>query len=205
MRARAVTPTRLLTLLPALLLPALLLPVLLFLAPGCPSQECTSSDDCGTGFVCTEGGTCQEIFCTSSLDCPIEAWCNNENGQCEAGCLNDNDCRPTAFCDQEQRECVEYGCRNTTLDCNFGEFCNEVSGRCVAADGYYCQACIDNDECGSGANVCMRMPGSIQGSYCGVDCSAGQACPAGYFCGARYASGGVLIGNYCMAPCWEHE
>jgi len=165
------------------------------------TQECTTPADCGDGFVCTESGTCQEIACTSSLDCPIESWCNDV-GQCEAGCLNDRDCLPSSRCDQEQKECIPQGCRTSALDCEFGQFCNAVSGQCVDAGGFYCNECTTSADCGSSNNVCVGLGG--QGTYCGVDCSGGQECPAGYSCGRVRTIGDVTVSFVCIAACWEY-
>ncbi len=172
---------------------------------GCgEEQECTEQTDCADGFICAQSGSCVQQSCSSSLDCPIQTWCNNESAQCEGGCLNDRDCLPTESCDQEQRQCVAPGCRDTVLDCNFGEFCDTVSGRCVPAGGFYCAQCETSEDCGSSNNWCVRLGGSSQ-TYCGVDCSGGQGCPQGYTCGRVRTTGDVTVAYQCFAPCWEYE
>ncbi len=170
---------------------------------GCTKAECDpAAADCPSGQVCTDTGTCQIIACTSSLDCPIESWCNASNGQCETGCLNDRDCLPTHQCDQEELTCYEPGCRSTDLDCDLGQFCHAVTGQCVDAGDLYCKECSNSQDCVSGNNICVRMPGTSQ-TYCAVDCSGGAECPRGYFCSRIRGPGDVTVGYGCVAPCTE--
>lgn len=169
---------------------------------GCPAKECETSDNCPPGTVCTESGTCQQLQCTSSNDCPVGNWCDLDKGDCTPGCVSDNDCLPSEQCDVEQRQCRTPGCRNTVLDCAFGEFCNENSGECIDAGNAYCRACERNEDCGaSGANLCLRFGGQLD-AYCGVDCSTDQVCPAGYSC-VRVTNTGETVSFQCIAACWE--
>lgn len=180
----------------------LLLTVLSLGLSGCPKPDCAAPEDCPSGYVCTDTGSCQIISCNSSLDCPIESWCNAATGQCEVGCLNDRDCLPTHQCNQDSLTCYEPGCRSTDLDCDIGQFCNPVSGQCVDAGGFYCNECETSADCGSSNNWCIRMGGSSQ-TYCGVDCSGGQECPRGYTCARVRGPGDVTVAYQCIAPCWE--
>ena len=166
---------------------------------------CAAHEDCPSGSICSDSGSCVTQACASSLDCAIESWCDPGTGQCTPGCLNDRDCLPTELCDQEQRQCVTTGCRSTALDCNFGEFCDSLSGDCIPAGGFYCHACESNDDCGSPNNVCVRLGGSVQTTWCGVDCSGGQSCPQGYTCGRVRTTGNVTVSYQCFAPCWEYQ
>lgn len=169
---------------------------------GCKAKDCETSENCPVGQVCTATGTCQTINCSSSNDCEVGQWCDLDRGDCSPGCISDNDCLPSQQCDTEQRQCVEQGCRNTVLDCAFGEFCNETSGACIDAGNAYCRPCERNEDCGNqGANICLRFGGQLD-SYCGVDCSAGQECPAGYSC-IRVTSSGETVSFQCLAACWE--
>jgi hypothetical protein len=183
-----------------------LLCLLLLVLTGCQNDEiCSAHSDCDDGEICAESGVCVTQTCTSSHDCSIESWCNPDTGTCTDGCLNDRDCLPTELCDQEQRQCVTTGCRSTALDCNFGEFCDAISGDCIPAGGFYCAPCEGNDDCGSPNNVCVRLGGSVQTTWCGVDCSGGQTCPQGYTCGRVRTTGNVTVSFQCFAPCWEYQ
>ena len=177
--------------------------VLLVFGVACPKKECETSDNCPVGTVCTETGVCQVLTCSSSNDCPVETWCDLDKGDCVTGCLSDSDCLPSETCDVEQRECRAVGCRNTRLDCSFGQFCNAVSGQCFDAGGSYCAACERNEDCGvAGNNLCLRFGGQLD-SYCGVDCRAGQECPSGYSCVRVTTTGATTLSYQCIAACWE--
>jgi hypothetical protein len=193
------SPTRAL----AFLLPALLAGLMMtFGLEACAAVECEISANCPQGKVCSEAGLCIEVGCSSSLDCNMEEWCSDESGLCTSGCLHDRDCFPTENCDAANRTCVRPGCRNTQLDCEFGEFCNNLTGECYDAGGFYCETCESTKDCGSGNNVCLRMGGSSQ-TYCGVDCASGQLCPRGYECARVRSLGDVTVGFQCVAACWE--
>ncbi len=66
--------------------------------------------------------------------------------------------------------------------CQFKQLCIDDAGTCVSDFDPdrrpYCEPC-GGATCGTGANFCVQ---SGLGSFCGADCSAGQACPAGYEC-----------------------
>ncbi len=184
----------------------LLVALLSLTAAACGEKECTTSAHCLAGTVCSAAGNCIPVNCNSSVECPIESWCNSDTGECEAGCLNDRDCLPTHTCDAEARACVEPGCRSTQLDCDYGQFCNTLSGQCYDAGGYYCNTCETKYDCNGGVdgpNWCLRLGGSSN-TYCGVDCSAGQQCPRGYGCGRVRTVGNVTVAYQCVAPCWEY-
>ncbi len=181
----------------------MLLALLVLVLPGCKPKACETSDNCPAGTICTDTGLCQTIQCGSSNDCPVENWCNLDTGDCEAGCLSDNDCLPSEKCDVEQRECIKPTCRSTQLDCEFGQFCNQLSGACFDAGGNYCKSCERSEDCGAtGNNLCLRFGGQLD-SYCGVDCSAGQECPRGYDCVRVTTSGQATLSYQCIAACWE--
>lgn len=169
---------------------------------GCTPKECETSENCAPGTVCSVSGTCQQLACTSSTDCPVGNWCDLDKGDCSAGCVSDNDCLPSEQCDVEQRQCFTPGCRNTKLDCGFGEFCNELSGECFDAGNAYCRPCERNEDCGNnGANICLRFGGQLD-AYCGVDCSIDQNCPQGYTC-VQVTNAGAAVSFQCIAACWE--
>jgi hypothetical protein len=176
--------------------------LLVFGATACDQPQCEISSHCPEGQVCNSDGQCNAQACSSSLECNIEEFCDFESGNCTAGCQNDRDCLPTSSCNTETRTCFEPGCRNTQLDCEFGTFCNNLTGECYDAGGAYCRQCESSADCGSANNVCLRLGGSNQ-TFCGVDCSGGQECPRGYSCARVRSLGDVTVGFQCIASCWE--
>lgn len=101
--------------------------------------ECVNSVDCPDGKLCRDG-ECQVVECLSSSDCDLEYFCA-DNGQCEDGCASDDDCLAGDSCDVSEQECEAYECRNTELDCDIGEFCDEVSGSCYDDAFDHCESC----------------------------------------------------------------
>lgn len=175
-----------------------------FALPACPSRQCETSENCPTGTVCSATGTCVELSCQSSDECPVDTYCDVSGGGCRPGCVSDNDCRPSQRCDVEQQSCFTPACRNTKLDCAFGEYCNATSGECVDAGGYFCEPCSRNEDCGGGANLCLQLGGQLD-AYCGVDCSTDEnSCPAGFTC-LRVTRSGETDSFQCLAPCWEFD
>ena len=129
----------------------------------------------------------------------MEQFCSVEQGTCQAGCETDRDCFSYHRC--EEGSCVNHGCRSTVLDCAMGEFCNNLTGECYPAAGPYCRECNGDEDCGGGANRCVRIGGV--GLYCGVDCSAGQECPRGYNCSSVVDAVGNPVAFQCVTACWE--
>ena len=169
-----------------------------------PAGACRDHVDClaVAGRTACLGGTCESVECWESMDCPLGSVCAG-NWACQAGCQNDGDCPAEETC--EDGTCVKASCRSTLLDCDFGEFCNAVSGECYQSGGYYCSECETKFDCNGGVdgpNWCLNMSGS-EPYYCGVDCWAGQECPAGYSCSRIRTAGNVTVGYVCTAPCWE--
>ena len=175
----------------------LLMALVLGLAGGC-QPDCEISAHCEIGMACQDG-SCVQASCRTSQDCSIEQYCSEERGMCEAGCETDRDCFSFHRC--SEGSCVNHGCRSTVLDCGMGEFCNDLTGECYPAAGPYCRECNGDEDCGGGANRCVRVGGV--GLYCGVDCSAGQECPRGYSCSSVIDAVGNPVAFQCITACWE--
>ncbi len=116
-------------------------------------RACTSSEDCGAGFVCagTSGGVSQCAgFDGSNFTCA-------GGGPAPAGCTNDS-------------------------QCGAGERCNTATGACEprpadrAALG---ESCESDDECNSGL-CATTAAGQVCAQSCdGFDTSS---CPSGFYC-----------------------
>jgi len=166
---------------------------------GCKA-ECEQNLNCPADQVCTDG-KCAARLCLDSSTCPMETFCSDEDGTCKGGCQGDRDCYPYHRCDEDGR-CVENGCRNTSLDCGLGQFCNELTGECFDAGGAYCHTCEVDSDCG-GSSFCLDIGAPGGQRYCLVDCSMGQECPRGYPCVDIVNGGGAVVGMGCYARCWE--
>lgn len=163
----------------------------LFAFIGCGTDaECDEATACSFGEVCIEG-QCVTKSCATSAQCPMEHTC--DDGACTAGCGEDADCYPGDSCG-ETGTCETKDCRDTHLDCGFKEFCNEFSGECYDAGGYYCRACNDDNDCGGNGNYCA-------GGYCGVTCETNSDCPSGFQCYAFVNSAGDVQFYQCYTAC----
>ena len=164
---------------------------------GCGDKavECTEALPCGFGEVCVEG-VCSARSCATSSDCSMESYCNK--GACTTGCGEDSDCYPGDACDSATQTCVSAGCRSSTLDCDFGQFCNTVTGECYDASGYYCLECLEDDDCGGNGNLCLSLGGGQ--NFCGVTCDQESDCPAAYTC-LEVSSGGGGFTKQCLTLC----
>ncbi len=165
--------------------------------------ECSETEPC-PGFSTCREGVCEAKRCGTSADCGMEAWC--DGGECVEGCQGDKDCYPGDFCDAGA--CKAGGCRNTSLDCDFNEFCDVATGECYEAAGYYCQPCdgnsTDPDQCGNEDNVCLNLGGGY-GSFCGVKCDTEADCPAAYTCIPVTDNFGNVFTQQCVTYCWLYE
>ena len=86
-----------------------------------------------------------DVDCATSLDCDLEQYCTS-NYECVAGCNEDEDCFAGDSCNVDSKECESYGCRDTTLDCAIGEFCNPMTAECFQIHRGHCQSyCSWND------------------------------------------------------------
>lgn len=173
---------------------------------GCRDEkviECSETEAC-PGFGRCVDGTCEAKRCGTDADCGMEAFC--DSGECAQGCRADDDCYPGDFCDGGS--CAAAGCRNTSLDCDFNEFCDVATGECYEASGYYCRPCdansSDPDQCGTEDNVCLNLGGGY-GAFCGVECNTEADCPASYTCIGITDSQGNVFTQQCVTYCWLYQ
>lgn len=153
---------------------------------------CSTNDDCQASNTycdilsgkCLEGqGLTVGGTCGVASHCPYDSVCMG--GTCQAGCFDDGDCQLGKVCADGQ--CVAGLCSNDGY-CDYGERC--FSGECkVDRRGPYCRSCSQRtttnpEPCDDPLNFCLINNRELGGftQFCGVDCSAGQACPGGYDC-----------------------
>ncbi len=178
------------------------LPALLGLSlAGCANkdavQECSETEPCDDFANCVDG-RCERRMCSTSADCGMEAFCASD-GRCEGGCQGADDCYPGDVCAEGQ--CVSGGCRSTSLDCGFNEFCDTTTGDCYEAGGYYCEPCTQESDCGGNGNLCLNLGGGY-GSFCGVTCESEGDCPSGYTCNPIGDEFGNVFTYQCITYCW---
>lgn len=144
---------------------------------GSKATECISNADCEGVAVCTEEGTCDEVECLSSNDCDIFQYCDDDN-ECQDGCDEDADCLAGFSCDLETNECEEYGCRSTQLDCEYGQYCDQVTGTCYDDDRGLCQTCdiFSGGGCPGGDCYVSSTSGYCDIDFGGADCGVDQDC-----------------------------
>ncbi len=176
------------------------------LLPGCnggkdepEARSCAETTECDFGQSCLDG-LCTARTCATSDGCPIGSFC--KGGSCDPGCETTDDCYPDEACNEGV--CEARGCRNTTLDCSFGEFCDIATGDCYAAGNSYCEPCVadssDADQCGSEENLCLSW--GQYGDFCGVECDNSTDCPVGYDCIPVGDNAGNIFTKQCITYCW---
>ncbi len=176
---------------------------------GCETNaDCNNS----SLFCDTTTGTCLvKGRCTVDLHCPLGQVCDVGRSTCVDGCRTSGDC-PGSSCRCGDKACVCNGktqaeiaqcgvgvcdsnfCASETF-CPFGQLCGAPADAGTSLNQCYsdydperrpyCDNCTFGggvQVCGRGANYCLIDTANPGSSYCGVDCSAGQACPRGYAC-----------------------
>ena len=169
---------------------------------GCETKvvgECSEDVPCQDFASCVDG-ECIIKKCSTDTDCGMEAHC--DGGECAEGCKRDDDCYPGDACGPEGN-CVTEGCRLTSVDCEFGQYCDPSSGDCYNASGLLCSQCSTNGDCGRNGNVCI--PWGSFGSYCGLQCSYDEDCPAGYMCLGLRDEFGDVVTTQCTTYCWLYN
>lgn len=157
----------------------------LLVLSGCGNTAgCADNADCGDLQVCMRSsanrpGTCTNVDCVSNEHCDLGMYCADGN-VCSPGCTSQLDCRAGEQCDTQNNQCVAYGCRDTDLDCGYGEFC--VGGQCQADTAPHCDTGCDPflaGTCGAG-NQCLpwNLHNACDVYNNGAECAAGQYCGA---------------------------
>lgn len=157
------------------------------------AHECELSEDCGEGLQCIDHA-CIEVQCTTSGDCPFDSYCDIGAYTCVDGCLEDTDCLSGFNCDSVARTCVEAECRDTQLDCEYGELCDEASGACIEDSRDHCSPC----DVFGGTNQC---PGGECFYLGGTSCNTAADCDPGYECDNLGTGGKVCHADHCYMNC----
>ncbi len=159
---------------------------------GSVGSGCRTDVDCGRGLYCAQGGSClaaKSVICATNSECT--------NGQvCIAGvCLASSSGGTTST-----------GLSGTTSGSASGS-ASSTSGSNGA--GYYCATCAHDADCNPAGwagysinsiagNSCQYDPSGTY-TWCGLDCSAGQACPNGSVCLPTYNE--LTNGIYQILQC----
>ena len=154
--------------------------VLLFVGLACLEKPslllpCGSSTDCEDGQACGQDNACIDAGCLSSADCGIDQFCS-PGYQCKEGCTEDGDCIAGQACNEGSKQCEAYGCRDTHLDCDLGEYCEPSTGECYLSDEGHCASCDmgDPNSCGPEGGCTAHDDGSE--CWEDGDCPNGQTC-----------------------------
>ena len=144
-------------------------------------QPCVGDDECGgEGNMCTplpEGDFCTTL-CTTNNDCETGFLClqiTNEAKQCVPGLYN------------KCADCLVNGCP-------LGEYCHQSEGVCKPIAGE-CQACVQDDECGTGARCYTFAPGVKK---CVPECDDAGACPDNSTCATLNGQTGTQDVQACV-------
>ncbi len=154
--------------------------------------RCTSDLHCKAGELCDLATLTCKAGCRVHGDCRLREVCLCPGGAGTAEAL----CGCEGKTEAERAKCPVGRCSAEACVgdnyCGWGEVCRvpEAGGLAQCRTDYdqalrpYCSNCVyepGQDSCGKGANFCLYS--TYTGTtYCGVDCSSGQACPNGYDC-----------------------
>lgn len=155
------------------------------LAPG----ACVNNTDCEDNELCI-AETCQTVQCTTSSECGLGQYCN-DTFSCTDGCAEDSDCVAGESCDTLVNTCVSYGCRDTQLDCGYGELCDPTSGQCYTDTAPHCESCESSLDCPGGE--CFSL-------FTTQSCSTQADCPFGYRC-QSFEGERRCFSNSCIIEC----
>ena len=94
--------------------------------------------------------------------------------------------------------CDVYGCRSTTLDCEYGEFCDTSTGECKQSSGPHCESCdaAASNSCGSNA-TCYILEADEDDT-----CTSDRDCEDGWYC--DYLSSATAKNchqDFCLVTC----
>lgn len=125
-------------------------------------------------------------------DCNVDQECGDlrcdpVRRQCvclaDEDCINtvDKDSNPTPFCNNFTGLCVATvnGCK-TDAECNSSSYCDRHTRSCKVRKAF-CEACVDDAECGDTRDNCLLDDGLGQ-KFCGKSCESDADCPNGAEC-----------------------
>lgn len=157
------------------------------------SGQCLARGRCTTDLHCAQGEVCDLSQSRCIPGCRGHADCPGTSCRCgDAACACDGG-TPTERALCQVGVCDGAFCADDAF-CRFGEVCAARPDAGVpwaqCRDDFdaelrpYCAQCAFGagvETCGVGPNFCL-IDTRLATTYCGVDCSQGQACPRGYAC-----------------------
>jgi len=184
-----------------------------FFLVGCSDAEkavaCSQNSDCDVGQVC-KNDECASAECLSSTECKVGEHCS-ASFECTTGCEDDTDCVAGESC--SDGTCAAYGCRNTHLDCDYGEFCDTTTGLCYPDDSGSCEPCDPGSDANCYASTergtCDSTGGCPANQECYVaewteECRRASDCEDGWECARLTDASGATIGPVCYrTACFE--
>lgn len=181
----------------------------------CSSGEkavaCSTNSDCDAGSVCVND-ECQTTECLTSADCELGENCSS-SFECTTGCAEDTDCVAGEACNDGT--CETYGCRDTHLDCSYGEFCDTTTGLCYPDESGVCSPCdpgsdancfatTERGPCSSSGDCPANQECFIQQLDESSTCASEFDCPSGWECSFVADASGNPVGPYCLTTaCYE--
>lgn len=163
---------------------------------GCSGEEATPCADntaCAEGQACIDE-VCTDVTCLTSADCDIQQYCTGDF-ECASGCDQDADCFAGQACNTDANTCEAYGCRDTQLDCNYGERCDVTTGSCYVAEqmctnncDYFSPSCPSNQSC------------AVSSLFGTCDAASGGGCPSGSPCAIVEVDEGSNCGDFIGLP-----
>ncbi len=132
---------------------------------------CSNNSECLEGYRCSLNGICELFICSIDIECGIKHIC--ENGSCIVGCHSTAQCEAGQNCNTELKKCESIAdCR---LDgCSNGLLCNPISGVCEEDDSCYSDSeCPNGFRCNLVTNDCEEI---IIECEIDDDCETGEIC-----------------------------
>jgi len=169
------------------------------------TNYCNNNAECGEGLLCVDN-SCLEAECIGSMDCQIEEFCS-EFYQCVPGCMQDTDCFSGDIC--EDNACVTQGCRDTELDCEVGEYCDQSTATCYEDSFNHCASCdVNMWQNGISGGECV-VYNYDENKYCawddfslsGTGCDPHETCLPLYLLDPQVSSGGFCSTIYTFKTC----
>lgn len=163
--------------------------------------DCIDDGECDGIAICSPAGRCEEVECTDSTMCAIGAHCDTTAHSCMTGCGSEGDCAAGESCNAGQ--CAPYGCRETELDCSYGERCDQATHECYVDPALHCTAVPGlqgQAACTSSGGTPVCWDQACNEVYCIIPCDDQDvnACPRGLACAQAIQNDN---NTFCFSDC----